>query len=135
MRQAACYVRGAMRPRGVRPEIAVDTMCLAVFVVLGRESHDINSGIVWYLTVLWPFLVGWFAAAAALRLYASWPQRWIMLAATWVIGITLALVLRAVITGRATPVAFVVVAFGFIGLTVFGWRLGVLGVTLLRNRA
>jgi hypothetical protein len=124
-----------MRPRGVRPEIAVDAVCLAVFVVLGRESHDINSGIVWYLTVVWPFLFGWFAAAAALCLYTSWPQRWTALAATWAIGIALALVVRAVITGRATPVAFVIVAFGFIGLTVFGWRLALLGVTFLRNRA
>jgi hypothetical protein len=124
-----------MQPRTVLPVAAADAACLAVFVVLGRESHDLSSGITWYLTVLWPFLLGWFAAAAALRLYASWPNRWTVLAATWAAGTAIALVLRSLITQRATPIAFVIVAYGFIGLTVFTWRLGVRGVELLRHRA
>jgi hypothetical protein len=106
-----------------------------VFVALGRESHDLTSGITWYLTVLWPFLLGWFAAAAALRLYASWPNRWTALAATWVAGTAIALVLRSLITGRASPPAFIIVAYAFIGVTVLGWRLALRGMTLLRNRA
>jgi Protein of unknown function (DUF3054) len=124
-----------MQPRTVLPVAAADAACLALFVVLGRESHDLSSGITWYLTVLWPFLLGWFVAAAALRLYASMPNRWTALAATWVAGIAMALMLRSLITGRATPIAFVIVAYGFVGLTVFGWRLAVRGVKLLRNRA
>lgn len=113
---------------------AADAACLAVFVILGRESHDITSGITWYLTVLWPFFVGWFIVALACRLYASWPSRWDRVAATWGIGIALALVLRAVITGRATPIAFIIVAYAFVELTVFGWRLALRGVRLLRDR-
>jgi DUF3054 family protein len=113
----------------------VDAACLAVFVVLGRESHDLSSGIAWYLTVLWPFLVGWFAAAAAVHLYVLWPNRWTALAATWVAGTAIALVLRSLITGRASPLAFIIVAYAFIGLTVFSWRLALRGMTLLRNRA
>jgi hypothetical protein len=124
-----------MQPRTVLTVAAADAACLAVFVALGRESHDLSSGITWYLTVLWPFLLGWFAAAAALRLYASWPNRWMALAATWVAGIAVALVLRSLITGRASPLAFVIVAYAFIGLTVFGWRLAIRGVKLLRDRA
>jgi len=131
----ACYVRHAVQPRTVLPVAAADAGCLAVFVLLGRESHDLGSGITWYLTVLWPFLLGWFAAAGAARLYASWPNRWTVLAATWVAGTAIALVLRSLITGRASPLAFVVVAYGFIGLTVFGWRLAILGLQLLRNGA
>ncbi|HVC05866.1 MAG TPA: DUF3054 domain-containing protein [Candidatus Acidoferrales bacterium] len=123
-----------MHRRTVLPA-AVDALCLAVFVVLGRESHDIASGIAWYLTVLWPFLVGWFVAALALRTYASWPQRWTLLAATWAGGIVIALVLRAVVTQRTTPVAFIIVAYAFIGLATFGWRLTVRALTLLRGRA
>ncbi|MGA7987606.1 MAG: DUF3054 domain-containing protein [Candidatus Dormiibacterota bacterium] len=113
----------------------VDALSLGVFVALGRESHDIASGITWYLTVLWPFLLGWFAAATTLRLYTTWPNRWVLLASTWVGGIAIAMVLRAVVTGRATPVAFVIVAYAFTGLLVFGWRIAVRGVTLLRRRA
>ncbi len=114
---------------------AVDALCLALFVILGRESHDLASGITWYLTVLWPFLVGWFAIALLCRLYTSWPSRWSLLALTWAAGVALALVLRAVVTARDTPVAFIIVAYGFVGLTVFGWRLGLRGVSLLRHRA
>jgi hypothetical protein len=122
-----------MQPRAVLPSAAADAACLAVFVLLGRASHDLSSGISWYLTVLWPFLLGWFASAAAFRLYASWPPRRIPLAATWFVGTALALVLRAVVTQRATPVAFILVAYAFIALTVFGWRLAVRGAQLLRH--
>jgi len=124
-----------MQPRTVLPVAAGDAACLAVFVLLGRESHDLSSGITWYLTVLWPFLLGWFAAAAAVRLYTSWPNRWLAVAATWVAGTAIALVLRSLITGRASPPAFIIVAYAFIGLTVFGWRLAVRGLEVLRNRA
>jgi hypothetical protein len=120
--------------RSVLPA-AVDAVCLAVFVALGRESHDITSGITWYLTVLWPFLLGWFVAALAVRVYSSWPERWTVLAATWAGGIAIALVLRAVVTQRDTPLAFIIVAYAFIGLATFGWRLVARGVTLLRGRA
>jgi len=113
---------------------AADAVCLAVFVILGRESHDITSGITWYLTVLWPFLGGWFVAALASRLYASWPSQWVRVAATWGIGVALALILRAVVTGRDTPIAFIIVAYAFVGVAVFGWRLAVRGVSTLRHR-
>jgi peptidoglycan/LPS O-acetylase OafA/YrhL len=115
--------------------LAVDALVLAVFVALGRESHDIDSGIIWYLTVLWPFLAGWFVAALAVRVYARWPERWLPLIATWAGGIAIALILRAVVTQRPTPGAFIIVAFAFIGLATFGWRLAVRGLLLLRGRA
>jgi Protein of unknown function (DUF3054) len=125
-----------MTPRGPVPAIAAaaDAACLAVFVILGRESHDITSGITWYLTVLWPFFVGWFIVALACRLYASWPSRWLLVAVTWALGVAIGLALRAIVTGRDTPIAFTIVAYGFVGLTVFGWRLAVRGVSLLRHR-
>jgi Protein of unknown function (DUF3054) len=123
-----------MQRRSVIPAV-IDALCLALFVALGRESHDIDSGISWYLTVLWPFLLGWFAAALAVRVYASSPQRWILLAATWAGGIAIALVLRAVVTHRDTPIAFIIVAYAFIGLATFGWRLVVRGLMHVRRRA
>jgi Protein of unknown function (DUF3054) len=124
-----------MQPRTVLPVAVADAACLAVFVLLGRQSHDLTSGFTWYLTVLWPFLLGWFAAAAAIRLYTSWPNRSIALAATWVAGTAIALLLRATITQRATPIAFIIVAYAFIALLVFGWRLALRSVQLLRHRA
>jgi FtsH-binding integral membrane protein len=124
-----------METRNARAIAALaDVLCLGLFVALGRESHDINSGIAWYLTVLWPFLVGWFAVALTLRLYASASNRWLMLAYTWAGGIAIALVLRAVITHRDTPLAFIIVAYAFLGFATFGWRLAALGVARLRGR-
>ena len=132
---AACYVRGAMRPWTVRALAAgVDAACLALFVALGRASHDIASGIGWYLTVLWPFLIGWFVVALALQLYRAPPDRWVILACTWVAGTAIGLALRAGVTHRSTPIAFIIVAFIFIGLTTFGWRLFVQGLSWVRSR-
>jgi Protein of unknown function (DUF3054) len=131
----ACYLRDAMRPWTARALAAgVDAVCLALFVALGRASHDISSGIAWYLIVLWPFLVGWFVVALALRLYASPIDRWVMLTCTWVVGTAIALGLRAAITQRNTPITFIIVTYIFIGLTTFGWRLFVHGLGWVRGR-
>jgi hypothetical protein len=132
---AACYVRGVMRPWTARVLAAgVDAVCLALFVALGRASHDISSGIAWYLTVLWPFLVGWFVVALALQLYRSPLDRWVILGCTWVAGCAIALGLRAAVTHRNTPIAFIIVTYIFIGLTTFGWRLFMYGLAWVRSR-
>ena len=131
----ACYLRGAMRPWTARALAAgVDLVCLALFVALGRASHDISSGITWYLTVLWPFLVGWFVAALVFQVYRSPLDRWVMLGCTWVVGCAIALGLRAAVTHRGTPSAFIIVTYIFIGLTTFGWRLFMLGLAWVRSR-
>ena len=101
---------------------ATDAVCIAVFVLAGRQSHDIAAGAGWFFTVVWPFAVGWFGLALATRLYASGSTPWTRLAITWVVGVALALVLRAVVTHRDDPIAFVVVAFAFLGATTAGWR-------------
>ena len=134
-RAAAWYVRDVMRPWTVRAlAIGVDAVCLALFVALGRASHDISSGIAWYLTVLWPFLVGWFAVATMLGVYRTPLDRWAMLACTWIVGCAIALVLRSAVTHRGTPIVFVIVTYIFIGLTTFGWRLFVHGLGRVRHR-
>ena len=130
-----CYLRGVMRTWTARALAAgIDLVCLALFVALGRASHDISSGIGWYLTVLWPFLVGWFGVALALRLYRSPLDHWVILACTWLGGCAIALGLRAAVTGRSTPIAFVIVAYVFIGAATFGWRLLAHGLARVRTR-
>jgi Protein of unknown function (DUF3054) len=85
--------------------------------------------------VLWPFLVGWFVVALALRLYRSPLDRWLILGCTWVAGCAIALGLRAVVTDRSTPMAFIIVTYIFIGVTTFGWRLLVHGLARVRTRS
>jgi hypothetical protein len=100
-----------------------DSICLGAFVLLGRESHGVDGGSGWFFVVVWPFAVGWFAAALALRLYTSRPQAPWRVAATVVLGVAAGLLLRVVVTHRDTPIAFIIVAYGFIALSAFGWRI------------
>jgi hypothetical protein len=116
-----------------RAAVAADAACLVVFVAVGRTSHDLHGGVGWFVAVLWPFALGWFAVAFATRLYTARTHRWWRAAATVVLGVTVALVLRASLTTRATPLVFGVVALSFLALATLGWRLVV--AALGRRRA
>jgi Protein of unknown function (DUF3054) len=115
--------------------VAADAACLLVFVALGRSSHSLNGGPGWFLAVLWPFAVGWFAVAVLTRLYTSDSGLWWRAAVTCLGGVTLALVLRATFTTRATPVTFGIVALVFLSLATLGWRLAARGVARVRVRS
>lgn len=112
----------------------IDAVCIAVFVLLGRESHGLDAGASWFLIVVWPFLAGWFAMALALRLYTSRSHPGWRLVATALAGVAIAQALRAVVTHRDTPVAFIVVAYVFICLATFGWRIAASAVVALASR-
>ena len=112
----------------------IDALCLIVFVAAGRQSHDLQGGASWFFVVAWPLLAGWFLTALLARLYVRGDRTWLRLAATLVVGIAIALLLRATITHRDTPVAFVVVAYLFITALTVGWRLVVIGVHAARRR-
>ena len=99
-----------------------DAVCIVAFVVIGRGSHGIGSGLSWFFTVLWPFLAGWFAVAVVVRLYTAERRTWLRLGATWSLGVAAALVLRAVFTHRESLSTFTIVAYVFLGVVTFGWR-------------
>lgn len=109
----------------------MDAACLCVFVLLGRESHDIGGGAGWFLVVLWPFLAGWFAVSLAAALYTARGRTATRLVVTEIVGVAIALALRGTATHRETPPAFIAVAFGFIVVTTGGWR--VIAVALARQ--
>ena len=100
----------------------IDLGCLALFVLIGRGQHGIHSGVGWFLGVLWPLALGWFAAALAFRLYTNPARPWLRLVGTWAVGMTLALAIRWVVHGRQPVSTFAIVLFGFIALETFGWR-------------
>ncbi|HEY5164338.1 MAG TPA: DUF3054 domain-containing protein [Acidimicrobiia bacterium] len=114
---------------------ALDGVCLVAFVVLGRGSHGLNGGSDWFVTVLWPFVVGWYAAAFITGLYRAARHPWRRAAVTVALGVTLACVIRVAATSRSTPVVFGVVAFSFLLLTTVGWRVAARLVTRVRVRA
>jgi Protein of unknown function (DUF3054) len=111
-----------------RVAVVLDAVALVAFVALGRTNHHLHGSGGWFITVLWPFVVGWFAAALATGVYAARSAPWRRAVATCVLGVPLALVLRATVAGRSTPVVFGVVAFVFISLTTLGWRAVARGV-------
>ena len=111
-----------------RVAVVFDALALVAFVALGRANHHLHGSGGWFLTVLWPFVVGWFAVALATGLYAARSAPWRRAVATCLLGVALALVLRAAVTGRSTPVAFGVVALAFSSLTPLGWRAVARGV-------
>jgi hypothetical protein len=111
-----------------------DSICLGAFVLLGRESHGVDGGSGWFFVVVWPFAVGWFATALALRLYTSRSQAPLRVAATAVFGVAVGLLMRVVGTHRDTPIAFIIVAYGFIVLSTFGWRIVLSALSRMARR-
>lgn len=102
--------------------VALDGVCLVAFVLLGRGRHGLNGGSGWFLTVLWPFALGWYGAAFATRVYRDTTHRWRRAVGTVALGVTLACIIRVAATSRSTPVVFAVVAFTFLLVTTLGWR-------------
>jgi hypothetical protein len=102
----------------------LDLVCLAAFVAVGGRRHDdLNEGFGWFLEVLWPIALGWAVVAVLSGLYTrSGGSMWLALFATLVGGLVITQVLRYTLQDRPWIGIFTAVAFGFIGLTTFGWR-------------
>jgi hypothetical protein len=106
----------------VRFALALDAVCIVAFVLIGRGNHGIHGGAGWFVTVLWPLSVGWFAVALATRLYTRTTRLRPALAATCVGGVAVDAALRGTFTDRPYLSVFTIIAVSFIGLTTFGWR-------------
>jgi hypothetical protein len=80
---------------GVTSALA-DAAALTVFTVVGVLTHGSSVGALGRDLLL--FLGCWFAVALALRLYSR--RGWTRLLATWLIGISAAVLIRAAIVGH-----------------------------------
>jgi uncharacterized membrane protein len=105
------------------PRLAVDVLCVLVFVVLGRRNHDEGTAAAGVLETSAPFLiglaVGWFSGLARSKAVTSLRFGLWAWACTLVVG----MVLRRFAFDRGTAFSFVVVATVFLGLFLVGWRL------------
>jgi hypothetical protein len=98
-----------------------DAAVLAIFVAIGRRSHDDGSDFAGFLRVLWPFAVGLvlgYAGTNLLRAPLVWKRVAIMAAVTIGVGETL----RLTVQDRQWKPSFVIVAIIFIGGAMFAWR-------------
>jgi predicted Na+-dependent transporter len=114
----------------------LDTLCICVFIAVGKDSHSYdNKGVEWFLTVFWPLAVGWIVGALITRVYTRVDRSWLRLLGTLAIGLFVGGILRGAFTDRSSFSVFTVVAFLFLGLTTFGWRVVWRGVSRVRGTA
>lgn len=107
--------------------VALDLVMVLVFVAIGRAAHAHGLAIVGLASTTWPFLAalaaGWLTLAVTRRDGMTLSSGLVV----WISTVALGMAFR-VIAGQGTAVAFVFVALGFLGLTMLGWRVVVLGI-------
>jgi DUF3054 family protein len=108
--------------RATRLALVLDCCCVLAFVIIGRASHEHGESLGGIASTAWPFLAGlaggWLACRAWRRPAALFPAG----VGAWLGTVAVGMVLR-VVAGQGTAVAFVLVALGFLGLFLLGWRL------------
>jgi len=108
--------------RAIRLALVLDCCCVLAFVIIGRASHERGESLGGIVSTAWPFLAGlacgWLAVRAWRRPLGLFPAG----IGAWLGTVAAGMVLR-VVAGQGTAVAFVLVALGFLGLFLLGWRL------------
>jgi len=118
--------------RAIRLALVLDCCCVLAFVIIGRATHQRGESLAGIASTAWPFLAGlaggWLAGRAWRRPLGLFPAG----VGAWLGTVAVGMVLR-VLAGQGTAVAFVLVALGFLGLFLLGWRLVVPAVIRLRR--
>jgi len=119
-------------PVKVWPAIAVDSICVLIFAIVGRGSHREANDLVGVLSTAWPFLAG---ALTGYVLGRAWrhPATLRSGAIVWLCTVAVGMLLRLA-TGRGTAPIFVLVATVALGVLLVGWR-AVLGAVRSARRA
>jgi hypothetical protein len=103
---------------------AIDVLCIVAFILVGAGRHDaVDDGFPWFWTVFWPLTLGWAVAALASRLYTRPTGMWVRLLVTIAAGLFVGGFVRSTFTDRPWISIFTLVAFLFLSLTTYGWRL------------
>lgn len=99
-----------------------DVICIVVFVLIGRRSHQEASALVAFLSTAWPFLAGLVLAWLLTRAWRDPMRFWPTAIVLWAVTVAGGLGLR-LLTGQGASGAFPLVAAGFLALVLLGWRL------------
>ena len=111
------------------PALAADVICILVFAIVGRSSHDESTDLAGVLLTAWPFLAGYLVGLLASRGWRS-PLNRTVAVTVWASTVAVGMVLR-VLTGAGIQLSFVIVATLVLGAMLLGWR----GVFSLVQRA
>ena len=104
-----------------RTFVLMDLVAVLVFVGIGRGVHAHGLGLDGVVSTAWPFVsglaVGWMLVLARRQELVS------LASGLWVSISTVALGMALrVVAGQGTAVPFVIVALGFLGAAMLGWR-------------
>ncbi len=104
-----------------RLSVVLDVIAVLGFVAIGRRVHDHGVSARGLLSTAWPFLsglgVGWLVLLRQHRSLSTLSGGLVV----WITTVVLGMVLR-VVAGQGTAFAFIIVAFVFLGLFMFAWR-------------
>lgn len=123
-----------MRSYAVPLALLADTVCVLVFVVVGRTDHGTGTAVGAVLSTAWPFLAGAVLGWAASRAWRAPAALWPTGVLVWAITVVGGMAVRRIV-GEGTPLSFVVVTSLFLAAAMLGWRAIALLVTGRRQRA
>ena len=107
----------------------IDLACVLVFVAIGRSVHQHGLDLSGLASTAWPFITGLAAGWITVSIRGTAGESISGGVIVAMLTVAVGMVLR-VVAGQGTAFAFVLVALGFLGATMVGWRL--LGVGLRR---
>jgi FtsH-binding integral membrane protein len=123
--------RSRYRVRATGGSVAADVGAVLLFVIIGRHVHDHGVNLAGIASTSWPFLAG-LAAGWLMVAGRRAPTAPITGVVAWLSCVALGMVLR-VVSGQGIAAAFVVVALGFLGAALLGWR-ALVGLSRRRTR-
>jgi hypothetical protein len=104
----------------ILPAIAVDVICILVFAILGRSSHQETTDLLGVAHTAWPFLAGCLLGTLLGR---TWRHPFSVKSgvAVWLGTVAGGMVLR-LLTGAGVQLSFIIVANCVLALLLIGWR-------------
>jgi hypothetical protein len=106
----------------ILPAIAVDVICILVFAIVGRSSHQEATDLLGVAHTAWPFLAGCLVGTLLGRTWRH-PLSLKSGVAVWLSTVAIGMSLR-LLTGAGISLSFVVVASCVLALLLLGWRAG-----------
>jgi len=106
----------------ILPAIAVDVICILVFAIVGRSSHQETTDLLGVAHTAWPFLVGCLLGTLIGR---TWRHAYLLRSgvAVWLGTVIGGMTLRW-LTGGGVQLSFVLVASCVLAVFLIGWRAG-----------
>lgn len=112
--------------------LLADLLCVVAFATIGRASHGESLAPGALLRTGVPFLVGLVVGWVIVVGWRIPMRRWLAGIIVWACTLVVGMVVRH-FTGQGVAVSFVLVAAGFLGLTLVGWRAVMMGVRRIRR--